>query len=69
MKRRSTVQQNVLAFDNCVERVPYQCVAGFNQTGSTANVMCVLTTDKPANDEWLEQFERHLLRQTTLVDL
>ena len=67
---RSTVEEYGVVFDNLFEDIPYRDVLCFFD-----NALCVLyilalaAVDQLFDDERLEQFERHFLRNTALVHL
>src|SRR5206468_9035028 len=63
------VQKDILAFNDLVEGIPDNCLTHFDEPGSTADIVSLFTGDQLADDERLEEFQSHHLRQTALVDL
>jgi len=62
-----TVQQDIFALNYYVKCVPYSSLTRFDHAGCRTNVVGLLTEDQFTDHEWLKEFERHHLRQSTLV--
>ena len=69
VERWRTVEKDILALDDRVERIPHLGLARFNHASSRTDVVCLLFGDELADNEWLEQLKRHHLWQATLVNL
>ena len=67
VKRWSTVQQNRVLFGYFLKHVPnFGCLA-LDQFFGRTNGMHITKILEPSDDEGLEQYQRHLLRETALV--
>ncbi len=69
VERWSAVKKYILILDDFINSIPHGRFAEFNHSRSTANVVGVFALNKPADNERLKGFERHHLRQTTLINL
>src|SRR5258706_11589197 len=69
VQRRSAVQQNGMVLDDFFENVPDHRIVLFDQLLRLLNSGAVPSLLEAMVDERLEQLERHLLRQTALVEL
>jgi hypothetical protein len=69
VQRRRTVQQNRMLADDFVKDIPDFWLFLFNQLLRLLDGRGVTLGVETGVDERLEQFERHLLRQTALVQL
>ena len=63
------VQQNWTLADDLFENIPHLGTATLNHALRALDVLSVAQVDQTLDNEWLEQLECHLLRQTTLVQL
>ena len=62
-----TVEQHGVFFDDFFEHVPHERVTTLDHALGALDVLGQTTIIQLAHHEWLEQLERHQLRQTTLV--
>ena len=69
VQRRCTVQQHWVLSDDFLENVPHDRTCTLNHALGTLDVLGVVEVNQALHHERLEQFQRHLLRQTTLVQL
>lgn len=69
MQRRSTVEQDRVTFDHLLEHLHHLIIGTLNQLLGGLDVVDDVLTDQAMDHERLEQFDRHLLRQTALVHL
>ena len=69
MQRRSTVQEDRMLLDDLFKHIPDLWACALNHVLGALDVLCERGTHEPLHDERLEEFERHLLRQTALVEL
>ena len=67
MKCRGAIEKYVLAFDSFFEDFPHFSDTVFNETTSTTDVECEFAFKKSGNNEWTEEFKRHVLRKTALI--
>ena len=67
VKRRCTVQEHWVLLDDIVEDIPHLRLATLDHTLGRLDVLGYVGVDELLHHEWLEQFERHQLRQATLV--
>ena len=66
---RSTVQHNRMLFDNFFQNVPYLCLKFLYHFLCTFNIMSGSVCNKLFHNKRFEQLNRHLFRQTTLINL
>src|SRR5664280_475122 len=66
---RRTVEQNDVAFDDLLQNVPHFWRGLLDNVLGDLHAADDAFTHEPVDDMWLEQFERHLLRNTALTDL
>ncbi len=64
VQRRRTIKQNEFILDGFFKRGPYVGYLLFDQTACRFNVMRQTLANQDADHERLEQFQRHVLRQT-----
>src|SRR5262249_35439937 len=69
VQSRSTVQEHRMAPGHFVENVPDFRRLAVNHLLCTAHRVDVPEILQPTDDEWLEQNQRHLLREPALVQL
>ena len=69
MQRRGAVQEDRMLLDDLFEHVPDLWTCALNHVLGALDVLCESGTHEPLHDERLEEFERHFLRQTALVEL
>ena len=69
MQRRGAVQENGVLLDDFFEHIPDFRARAFDHVLGTLDVLCESGTYEPLHDERFEEFERHFLRQTTLMKL
>ena len=69
VKCRSTVEENIFAFDNSIESVPDFLGLLFDDLLSVFDIVCLLESDETTDDKWLEQSECHRLWESTLIHL
>src|SRR4030095_10485815 len=69
MERRSAVEQNRLVFDDFLKDVPPHGVLPLDHFFCSLHRSAMATLLEPVVNERLEQLERHLLRQTTLMQI
>src|SRR6185437_7638654 len=69
VQRRRAVEQHRMALRHFLENVPHFGRLLLDHLARTANRVHEAEFLEPADDEWLEQYERHLLRQTALAEL
>ena len=62
-----TVEQHGVFFNDFFEHIPHERVATLDHALGALDVLGQTTIIQLAHHEWLEQLERHQLRQTTLV--
>ena len=67
VKRWSTVQEDRVLLDDLFEHVPHLRAGALDHALGRLDVLRVLEVDEPLHDEGLEELERHLLRQTALL--
>ena len=67
VKSRCTVKKYWVLANNFFENVPYNCLTAFNHALSALDVLSHLRFNKSLHNERLEEFKRHHLWQTTLV--
>ena len=67
MQCRGTVQENWMFFDNLFQGFPYTRAYAFYLALSSLNIGCLSTFYQAFHNEWLEQFQCHFFRQTTLM--
>ena len=67
MQRRSAVQQNRMVLDDLFQDVPHHRILPLHHFLCSLDGRAVTALFEPVVDERLEQFERHLLRQTALM--
>ena len=67
VKRRSTIQQDRVILDHFLQDIPNLFVLALQHLLGALDRIGVALLFQLANDEWLEQFQSNLLRQTTLV--
>ena len=67
MQRRGAVQHDRMLTDHFFENVPDLGALTLHQLLGCLDCSCQTTQLELAKDEWLEQLERHFLRQTTLM--
>ena len=58
-----------MVLNHFFKKVPYFRSCAFGHSLCALDVMCVALHNKCVHNKWLEQFESHFLRQTTLVHL
>ena len=64
-----TVQQNRVLSDDLFKNIPHRRAETLNHTLSCLDVLSVVQINQALHHERLKQLKRHLLRQTTLVQL
>ena len=69
VERRCSVEEHRVFLDDVVENVPHLRLATLDHTFGRLDVLRHLGVDEALHDKRLEQFERHQLRQTALVQL
>src|SRR5665213_3186794 len=69
MESRSAVQQYRMVFDDLFQHVPDDGVLHLHQFLGLLDGRAMADLLQTVIDEWFEQFERHLLRQTALMQL
>ena len=69
MQRRSAVQEDRMLLDDLFEHIPDLWTCTLDHVLGALDVLCESGTHEPLHDERLEEFERHFLRQTALVEL
>ena len=69
VKGRSTVQQNRMFLNDFFKDIPHLGTTTFDHALGRLDVLRKFLIDQTLHDEWLEKFERHQLRQTTLMQL
>ena len=69
VQRRRTVQQHWALADDLLEHVPHLRTRALHRALGGLDVLRVAEVDQALDDERLEQLQRHLLGQTTLVQL
>ena len=69
VQRWGTVQEHRVLLDDLFEHVPHLRARALHHPLRGLDVLRVLEVDEPLHDERLEQLERHLLRQTALLQL
>ena len=67
VQRRCTVQKHRMLGDDLFEHAPHFGIATVHKTLGALHVLRVVEVHKTLDDERLEQFEGHRLRQTALV--
>ena len=69
VERRSAVQKDRMLLDDVLESVPDSDIDLLDFLLRVLDVGRLLGLDEPLHDERLEELERHLLRETALIDL
>src|SRR5262249_29046518 len=69
MKRRGAIQQNGMVFNNFFQDVPHNGILPFYHLLRSLDCRAMSSLFKPVVDKRLEQLERHLLRQTALMQM
>src|SRR5262245_44199934 len=69
VQSRSTIQEHRMAPGYFVENIPHFRRLAFDHLLRAAHRVDVPEIFEPTNDEWLEKNQRHLLRQTALIQL
>ena len=69
MQSRGTVQHNRMLFDYFFKHIPYLWLKSLDHFLCIFNIVCCSVRYKLFHNEWLEQLDCHLFRQTTLIDL
>ena len=69
VKRRCAVQHDRVFADNLFKNIPDFRTLFFDHTLCSLDRRCHAVEFQLGIDEWLEQFERHLLRQSALMQL
>ena len=69
MQRRGAVQENGVLLDDFFEHIPDLRTRALDHVLGALDVLCESGTYEPLHDERFEEFERHFLRQTTLMKL
>src|SRR5689334_17586313 len=69
MQSRSAVQENGMPLGHFFENVPNLWCLALDHFLRAPNRVDIAEVFQPANNEWLEQDQRHLFGQTTLVEL
>ena len=66
---RRPVQQHRVLGDDLFQHIPHDRTRAFDHALGALDVLRVIQVDKSLHNEGLEEFERHLLGQTALVQL
>src|SRR2546421_4909925 len=69
VQRWSTVQQHGMVFNDLFQHIPYFRFHPLHKTLGALDIMRKVLLNQFAHDKWLEEFQRHSLRETTLVQL
>ena len=69
VQRRCTVQQHGVLTDDVVEDVPHLGALAFNLALCSLHILSEVLLNQALHDEGLEEFQSHLLGQTTLMKL
>ena len=69
VKRRCAVQQHRALTDDLLQHIPHLGTAALDHTLGALDVLGVAQVDQALDNERFEQLQRHLLGQTTLVQL
>ena len=69
VKRRCAVEHDWVLCDDFFENIPNHRACALDHTLCRLDVLRMIEIDKALHDEWLEEFQSHLLWQTTLVQL
>ena len=67
MQSRCAIQENILSFNYLFKNCPHFRNSFFNQAPSATDVVRELSLKKARDNKRPEQFKRHFLRQTALV--
>ena len=69
VQRGRTVQEHRVILDDFFENVPDEVLRLLDGALGALDVMALVGLDEPLHDEGLEELDRHLLRETALIDL
>src|SRR5690606_14376278 len=69
VKGGRAVQQHRVLLDDVLEHIPDLGAHAFDHALRALDVVRVAFVDQALHDEWLEELQRHLLRQAALVHL
>src|SRR5438046_10762080 len=69
VQRWSTVQQHGMVFNDLFQYIPHFRLHALHKTLGALDIVRKVLLNQLAHDEWLEEFQRHSLRKTTLVQL
>ena len=67
VQSRRAIEQHRMAFRDFVENVPNFRRLAFDHLFRTAHGVHITEVFEPADNEWFEKDQRHLLRQTALM--
>ena len=69
VQRWGTVQQYGMVFNDLFQYIPHFRFHALHKTLGALDIVRKVLLNQFAHDEWLEQFQSHSLRETTLVQL
>ena len=68
VQRGRAVQKHGMLFDDLFEDVPDKILALFHRALRALDVVALVRLDEPLHHEGLEELDRHLLRETALIN-